>query len=88
MPDRPNAVSHTSVLEAYPEDFAGHTPVLHRSLDQTHREGESAPPVIHVTIDRIDVRTPAHVSPRDVKPAPVRRAPSQSLGEYLRSRSQ
>jgi hypothetical protein len=55
---------------------------------EMHRERASAaPPVIHVTIDRIDVRAPSRAPPRNQKPAPARPAPAQSLAEYLRTGS-
>jgi hypothetical protein len=42
-----------------------------------------APPVIHVTIDRIDVRAPETVK-AGAAPKPARRKPTISLGDYLR----
>jgi hypothetical protein len=44
---------------------------------------------VHVTIDRIDVRAPAAAVARPAGPASqTRRAPSQSLADYLRERGQ
>jgi len=49
----------------------------------TERE---APPVVHVTIDRIDVRAP-DLSKPDAPSKPPRRHPAISLSDYLRGRS-
>jgi len=66
---------------------AHETPVV-RPLSATALAGRALaptapPPVVHVTIDRIDVRAPA--APARPSAAPRRaRAPSVSLGDYLR----
>jgi hypothetical protein len=63
-------------------------PPLDPVIVETHRErANAAPPVIHVTIDRIDVRAPSRAPPRNEKPAPARPVPAQSLAEYLRTGS-
>jgi hypothetical protein len=49
------------------------------------RAGEPRP-VVHVSIDRIEVRAPAAATPPAAAPRPRRTAPSVSLGEYLRQR--
>lgn len=46
-------------------------------------EPPSAAPIVHVTIDRIDVRAPAATQPASPPPK-ARRAASQSLMDYLR----
>jgi hypothetical protein len=46
-------------------------------------EQPSAAPIVHVTIDRIDVRAPAPTQTA-LSPPKARRAASQSLTDYLR----
>lgn len=63
-----------------------HAPLSANALAGRTTQGSERRPVIHVTIDRIDVRVPA--SPDRPKPSPRSRAapPSVSLTDYLRPR--
>jgi len=48
---------------------------------------EPSRPVVHVTIDRIDVRAPSTAAREAATPRPRQTASSVSLGDYLRQRS-
>jgi hypothetical protein len=56
-----------------------------RALASRPAQRSDSRPVVHVTIDRIEVRAPA--APERPKPAPRSRAtaPSVSLSDYLRA---
>ncbi|MEP7100349.1 MAG: hypothetical protein ABI781_07560 [Burkholderiales bacterium] len=61
-------------------------PLSQRTIDARVTVAAPMPPVIHVTIDRIDVRAPT-ASPRKAEPPkPQRAAPSVPLADYLRGR--
>jgi hypothetical protein len=54
--------------------------------DATRAAGPAAPPVVHVTIDRIDVRLPPAAAPASPAAARARPASAQpALGDYLRA---
>jgi hypothetical protein len=61
-------------------------PLRDRAVAQLTAPGRGEPTVVQVTIDRIDVRAPAARATPERPPAKPRRAPSQSLGDYLRGR--
>jgi hypothetical protein len=82
------SVDEASVTVPRTEPVARAAP-LDVSLVALHAERRSADapaPVIHVTIDRIDVRAPAQTPARGDKPA-ARPAPDRSLADYLRGRA-
>jgi hypothetical protein len=60
-------------------------PPLSNAALATRVSRPEAPPVVHVTIDRIDVRAPDLSRPATPKPA--RRQPAISLADYLRNSS-
>lgn len=63
-------------------------PLSEAALAARNTQAASAPrPIVHVTIDRIEVRAPATPSKPAPAPPPRAAAPSVSLGDYLRQRT-
>jgi hypothetical protein len=61
-----------------------HPPPLRDAALASRVSGPGAPPVVHITIDRIDVRAPDLSKPA-APSKPPRRRPAISLSDYLRN---
>lgn len=79
------AVTAKAVAPRVPASQIAQTPMSRRALAARPPQRSDSRPVVHVTIDRIEVRAPS--APERPKPSTRSRAtpPSLSLNDYLRS---
>ena len=83
-PDRPDATSASIAASSTGSRTTNPRPIREAALSVRTDPRPDARPVVHVTIDRIDVRAPAP-APRGADRAPrARPGPSVALADYLR----
>jgi hypothetical protein len=81
---QPATMAQAQPVTAAPADTSSSsTPLSKATLAVRASHGPEPRPVIHVTIDRIEVRAPA-AAPRSAPPSQPAPAPGVSLGDYLR----
>jgi hypothetical protein len=67
-----------------PSGAAPLSPARVQALSPQPAQATAAPPVVHVHIDRIEVRAPAAAPARPAPARPARTAAQHSLADYLR----